>query len=132
MCALVSDESVLMAWANQSAVAQNHGRGGPWHIEFGNSYGYISRLDEQFHIAQPQGLASRKPGFSNRFPVDEGPVGRTAITDEELAVAEHNSTMFAGNRGVFDLEIVAFNAAKAVDPQVQLEHLAAKAFGFDY
>lgn len=73
--AAVRDGGFGVTRAKHGAAGQHHWWGREWALNFWNGDGDIGRFNQEFDIAQPQGLAGLQDGILYRRVVDEGAVG---------------------------------------------------------
>jgi len=93
-------------------------------VEFRNGDVNLGRLHEQFHVAQPQSLARRQRGLFDWLTVNEGSIGRGAVTHPHSVIRQYQFAVGGGNCGVLNWEIVVRAAPQSVDAQVEFYHLS--------
>jgi hypothetical protein len=124
--ALVGNLGLGMTGANEWTVGENDRRGGPLDIKLGNSDFEVGVLDEKLDVADAKGLSGDQRSLANGFAADERVVGGVAISDEELAIGEHQLTVKRRNGGVLDLEVIVRAAPDPIDPEPKLNDLVLK------
>lgn len=85
----------------------------------------------QFHLAEAQGLAGLEDAFLNFIPVDERAVGGVQVADENVAAAQMNFAVMAGNGRVGDLKGVVLDPADGGAVGVQFARASRHALILD-
>ena len=80
----------------------------------GNGDDDVRGLDQQLHVAQPQGLAHCQRGVFDALVVEVGAVGRVAVAHRDALLGEHDLTMSSRDGVMFDPEVIVQTAAQAV------------------
>src|SRR5262249_44284502 len=81
----------------------------------------LAIINLQFHLAKTQRLARLEHRFGDFFVVDESPVRRANVPDDNITSAQQNLRMMARNRTVGDLKGVVLDASYGGAFNVQLE-----------
>jgi len=111
---------VRMVQTWHGTVSQQRRRGGCPDIKLRDGHHNRCGLEDHRDFSQVQGLTRFELRFLDLAAVDESPVRRTAVPDEDRALLANNLTMRGRNRCVLDWKIVRAATPKAIHPRPQL------------